>query len=131
MVTVQSARSSRLTEMSISISITCSIICWMIRQQFPYLEESELYLQTVYDLAKTMTPVEEVPIMMELSPDEAMAMQLELQEPRSPYRHRYLKGLAETANELRINNIALAKVGSPGAYQSIMSQLSQIMANLS
>ena len=95
----------------------------MIRQQFPYLEESELYLQTVYDLAKTMTPVEEVPIMM--------AMQLELQEPRSPYRHRYLKGLAETANELRINNIALAKVGSPGAYQSIMSQLSQIMANLS
>ena len=56
----------------------------MIRQQFPYLEESELYLQTVYDLAKTMTPVEEVPIMMELPPDEAMAMQLELQEPRSP-----------------------------------------------
>ena len=99
----------------------------MIRQQFPYLEESELYLQTVYDLAKTMTPVDEVPIMMELPPDEAM----ELQEPRSPYRHRYLKGLAETANELRINNIALAKVGSPGAYQSIMSQLSQIMANLS
>ena len=37
----------------------------------------------------------------------------------------------ETANELRINNIALSKVGSPGAYQSIMSQLSQIMANLS
>lgn len=103
----------------------------MIRQQFPYLEESELYLQTVYDLAKTMTPVDEVPIMMELPPDEAMAMQLELQEPRSRYRHRYLKGLAETANELRINNIALAKVGSPGAYQSIMSQLSQIMANLS
>lgn len=103
----------------------------MIRQQFPYLEESELYLQTVYDLAKTMTPVEEVPIMMELPPDEAMAMQLELQEPRSRYRRRYLKGLAETANELRINNIALAKVGSPGAYQSIMSQLSQIMANLS
>ena len=53
----------------------------MIRQQFPYLEESELYLQTVYDLAKTMTPVDEVPIMMELPPDEAMAMQLELQEP--------------------------------------------------
>ena len=103
----------------------------MIRQQYPYLEESELYLQTVYDLAKTMTPVEEVPIMMELPPDEVMAMQLELQEPRSPYRYRYLKGLAETANDLRINNIALAKVGSPGAYQSIMSQLSQIMANLS
>lgn len=103
----------------------------MIRQQFPYLEESELYLQTVYDLAKTMTPVDEVPIMMELPPDEAMAMQLELQDSRSPYRLRYLKGLAETANELRINNIALAKVGSPGAYQSIMSQLSQIMANLS
>ena len=40
----------------------------MIRQQFPYLEESELYLQTVYDLAKTMTPVDEVPIMMELPP---------------------------------------------------------------
>mgnify|MGYP004421530267 FL=1 len=58
-------------------------------------------------------------------------MQLELQEPRSPYRRRYLRGLAETANDLRINNIALAKVGSPGAYQSIMSQLSQIMANLS
>lgn len=103
----------------------------MIRQQFPYLEESEVYLQTVYDLAKTMTPVDEVPIMMELPPDEAMAMLLELQDPRSPYRLRYLKGLVETANELRINNIALAKVGSPGAYQSIMSQLSQIMANLS
>ena len=28
----------------------------MIRQQFPFLEESDLYLQTVYDLAKTMTP---------------------------------------------------------------------------
>ena len=57
----------------------------MMRQQFPYLEESELYLQTVYDLAKTMTPVDEVPIMMELPPDEALAMKLELQEPRSPY----------------------------------------------
>lgn len=103
----------------------------MIRQQFPYLDESEVYLQTVYDLAKTMTPVDEVPIMMGLPPDEAMSLQLELQEPRSPYRRRYLKGLAETANELRVNNIALAKVGSPGAYQAVMSQLSQIMANLS
>lgn len=37
----------------------------MIRQQFPFLEESDLYLQTVYDLAKTMTPVEEIPILMD------------------------------------------------------------------
>lgn len=103
----------------------------MIRQQFPFLDQSEVYLQAVYDLARTMTPVEEVPILMGLPPDDAVAMQMELREPRSPYRQRYLKGLAETANELRINNIALAKVGSPGAYQSVMSHLSQIMANLS
>lgn len=103
----------------------------MIKQQFPFLEESELYLQAVYDYAKTMTPVEEIPILMDLPPDESVAMQLELQEPRSPYRRSYLRGLAETANELRTNNIALANVGSPGAYQSVMSQLSQIVANLS
>ncbi len=103
----------------------------MIRRQFPYLEESKLLLQAVYDLGKAMTPVEEVPILMDLSIDEASALQLELQEPRSPYRKRYLRGLAETANELRSSNIALAKVGSPGAYQSVMSQLSQIIANLS
>ena len=103
----------------------------MIRKQFPFLEESELYLQTVYDLAQTMTPVEEVPILMDLSPDESVAMQLELQEPRSPYRRRYLRGLAETANELRTNNIALANVGSPGADQAVMSQLSQIIAKIS
>ena len=103
----------------------------MIRQQYPYLEESETYLQAVYDLAKTMTPVEQVPILMDLDTEESMALQMELQEPRSPYRRRYLRGLAETANELRINNIALANVGSPGAYQSVMSQLSQIVANLS
>ncbi len=103
----------------------------MIRRQFPYLEESKLLLQTVYDLGKAMTPVEEVPILMNLSIDEVSALQLELQEPRSPYRKRYLRGLAETANELRTSNSALAKVGSPGAYQSVMSQLSQIIANLS
>ena len=85
----------------------------------------------VQDLGKTLTPVGEVPIMMDMSPDESMALTMELQEPRSPYRKAYLKGLAETANELRINNIALAKVGSPGAFQSIMSSLSQIIANLS
>ena len=103
----------------------------MIRRQFPYLEESKLLLQTVYDLGKAMTPVEEVPILMNLSIDEVSALQLELQEPRSPYRKRYLRGLAETANELRTSNIALAKVGSPGAYQSVMSQLSRTIANLS
>lgn len=103
----------------------------MIRQQYPFLEESELYLQAVYDLAKTMTPMEEVPILMDLPPDDSVAMQLELQEPRSPYRRRYLKGLAETANELRTNNIALANVGSPGAYQAVMSQLSQIISKIS
>ena len=103
----------------------------MILRQLPYLEESKLLLQTVYDLGKAMTPVEEVPILMNLSIDEVSALQLELQEPRSPYRKRYLRGLAETANELRTSNIALAKVGSPGAYQSVMSQLSQIIANLS
>ncbi len=103
----------------------------MIRQQFPFLDVSEVYLQMVQDLGETLTPVGEVPIMMDMSPDESMALTMELQEPRSPYRKAYLKGLAETANELRINNIALAKVGSPGAYQSVMSSLSQIIANLS
>lgn len=103
----------------------------MIRRQFPYLEESKLLLQTVYDLGRSMTPIEEVPILMDLPIDESSALQLELQEPRSPYRKQYLRGLAETANELRTSNIALAKVGSPGAYQSVMSQLSQIIANLS
>ena len=48
----------------------------MIRTQFPFLEESELYLQAVYDYAKTMTPVEEIPILMDLPPDESVAMQL-------------------------------------------------------
>lgn len=85
----------------------------------------------VHDLGKTMTPVEDVPILMDIPADDAMALTMELQEPRSPYRKAYLKGLAETANELRISNIALAKVGSPGAYQSIMSTFQQIVANLS
>lgn len=85
----------------------------------------------VHDLGKNMTPVEDVPILMDIPSDDAMALTMELQEPRSPYRKAYLKGLAETANELRVSNIALAKVGSPGAYQSIMSAFKQIVANLS
>lgn len=85
----------------------------------------------VHDLGKNMTPVEDVPILMDIPSDDAMALTMELQEPRSPYRKAYLKGLAETANELRVSNIALAKVGSPGAYQSIMSTFKQIVANLS
>lgn len=101
----------------------------MIRLQFPYLEENKLLLQSVYDLGKALTPVEQVPIMIDLS-DESSALILELQEPRSPYRKQYLLGLAETANELRTSNIALAKVGSPGAYHAVMSELSQIIANL-
>lgn len=103
----------------------------MIRQQFPFLDQSEVYLQMVNDLGKNMTPVEDVPILMDIPSDDAMALTMELQEPRSPYRKAYLKGLAETANELRVSNIALAKVGSPGAYQSIMSTFKQIVANLS
>lgn len=103
----------------------------MIRQQFPFLDQSEVYHQMVHDLGKNMTPVEDVPILMDIPSDDAMALTMELQEPRSPYRKAYLKGLAETANELRVSNIALAKVGSPGAYQSIMSTFKQIVANLS
>ena len=103
----------------------------MIRQQFPFLDQSEVYLQMVHDLGKNMTPVEDVPILMDIPSDDAMALTMELQEPRSPYRKAYLKGLPETANELRVSNIALAKVGSPGAYQSIMSTFKQIVANLS
>lgn len=106
------------------------MICSMIRQQFPFLDSSELLLQAVYDQGKNMTPVEDVPLLLDLPSDESMALLMELREPRSPYRRKYLLGLAETASELRVNNIALAKVGSPGAYQSLMSQLSQIIANL-
>ena len=62
---------------------------------------------------------------------EATLDVLENQPERVPYRRRYLRGLAETANELRTNNIALANVGSPGAYQAVMSQLSQIIAKIS
>lgn len=98
--------------------------------QFPYLEENKLLLQGVYDLGRALTPVEQVPILIDLSDDESSALKLELQESRSPYRKQYLLGLAETANELRTSNIALAKVGSPGAYHAVMSELSQIIANL-
>ena len=101
----------------------------MIRQQFPFLEESKLLLQSVHDLGRALTPVDQVPIMIDLPEDESSALKLELQEPRSPYRMQYLLGLAETANELRASNIALAKVGSPGAYHAVMSELSQIIAN--
>lgn len=102
----------------------------MIRLQFPYLEENKLLLQSVYDLGKALTPVEQMPIMIDLSDDESSALKLELLKPRSPYRKQYLLGLAETANELRASNIALAKVGSPGAYHAVMSELSQIIASL-
>ena len=42
----------------------------MIRLQYPYLEEDKLLLQSVYDLGKALTPVEQVPIMIDLSDDE-------------------------------------------------------------
>ena len=37
----------------------------MIRLQYPYLEESKLLLQNVYELGKALTPVEQVPILVE------------------------------------------------------------------
>ena len=79
----------------------------MIRQQFPFLEESKLLLQSVHDLGRALTPVDQVPIMIDLPEDESSALKL----------------------ELRASNIALAKVGSPGAYHAVMSELSQIIAN--
>ena len=101
----------------------------MIRQQFPFLEESKLLLQSVHDLGRALTPVDQVPIMIDLPEDESSALNLEFPEPRSPYRRQYLPGLAETANELRASNIALAQVGSPGASPHAMSHNPQRTLN--
>ena len=54
---------------------------------------------------------------------------MEINDKSSPVRHAYMKAKAETARELRKNELELAKVGAPLAVQLTSNYLKEMQAD--
>lgn len=79
-------------------------------------------LDIVCKLAKALTPPVEMAAL--LGVDELL-LQEELQNRDSNIRKVYLKGLAETAQELRRQMIDAARAGSPSAVEQAVAALNE------
>ena len=81
-------------------------------------------------MGKNLTPISEIGSLLGYDDELSEQLKLEISSQQSPLRTKYLHGLAVTANELRCNTLALAKAGSPGAFNSAMMEVSQRLNDL-
>ena len=78
------------------------------------MDFSDEFIENVRELAKALTPVSDIAALLDV--DESMLRE-ELSNKLSPLRKAYDKGKATTALALRMQELELAKVGSPLAVQ--------------
>ena len=77
-------------------------------------EEWTAVLDRIAELARDLTPISEIAALLDINED---MLRMEINDKSSPVRHAYMKAKAETARELRKNELELAKVGAPLAVQ--------------
>lgn len=75
---------------------------------------SDSLISRIAELAADLTPVSEIAVLVDVPEDD---LRLELADVSSPVRMAYYRAKAETANALRHQEIALARLGSPLAVQ--------------
>lgn len=83
-------------------------------------------LHKIAELARDLTPISEIAALLDINED---MLRMEINDKSSPVRHAYMKAKAETARELRKNELELAKVGAPLAVQLTSNYLKEMQAD--
>ena len=90
-------------------------------------DSSQDLLKKIECLAKKLTPITEIGVLLELN-------EVELRDGINtighPFRIAYFKGMAQTAMKIRERNMALAEAGSPAADEALASYLRKMMNDL-
>lgn len=81
-------------------------------------------LDRIAELAAALTPIPEMAALLDINED---MLRLAINDKSSPVRKVYLRAKAETAHELRKQEIELAKVGSPLAVQLTSAYLRDML----
>lgn len=89
-------------------------------------EEWTEVLDRIAELARDLTPISEIAALLDINED---MLRMEINDKSSPVRHAYMKAKAETARELRKNELELAKVGAPLAVQLTSNYLKEMQAD--
>lgn len=84
-------------------------------------------LTKVEELAKILTPPSQMAVLLNVN--EAVLIN-ELSRHNSQLRHSFLRGLANTATDIRKNNIDLATAGSPDAIKSCFESMKDMLNEL-
>lgn len=89
-------------------------------------EEWTAVSDRIAELARDLTPISEIAALLDINED---MLRMEINDKSSPVRHAYMKAKAETARELRKNELELAKVGAPLAVQLTSNYLKEMQAD--
>ena len=92
------------------------------------MDYSQEQLDRIEELAKQLTPVLEIGILLGLPNEDEL--QLDISTVGHPARKRFLHGLALTANELRRKNMELANACAPSAMEQCFHDLKQMLIDI-
>lgn len=90
-----------------------------------YTENPEL-INKIAELARALTPISEIAALLDLNEE---ILRMVINDKSSPVRLAYMKAKAQTALELRKNELELAKVGAPLAVQLTSNYLKDMTAD--
>ena len=85
-----------------------------------YLELSQQQIDRVAELAGLLTPVTDIAALMELDED---LLRMDIAESRSAVSRAFRRAVAQTALEIRRQELEFARMGSPAAVQSAAGYL--------
>lgn len=92
------------------------------------MEYTKEQLEKIEKLASTLTPIPEISVLMGLASEDMLA--LDIATHGNPARMAYLRGMAETAKELREKNLELAMACSPSAMEQCFRDIQEMTMSL-
>ena len=85
-------------------------------------------LQKIKELARILTPASEISALLELKSEDEFL--LDIATKGNPARIAFMRGMADTANDLRSKNLELAKACAPSAIEQCFHDLKHMMNDI-
>ena len=85
-------------------------------------------LQRIEELAHILTPASEISALLGLKSEDEFL--LDIATKGNPARTAFMRGMAQTANDLRSKNLELANACAPSAIEQCFHDLKHMMSDL-
>lgn len=85
-------------------------------------------LQKIEELAHILTPASEISALLGLKSEDEFL--LDIATKGNPARIAFMRGMAQTANDLRFKNLELANACAPSAIEQCFHDLKHMMNDL-